>query len=142
MGREAGYPVSGRPFASQTTRNSWQLAVETKGDLASTFVSRNQDKFRRDMAGRAWLCTSCECYNFGYRTFCFRCSEPQGNAKLFKTPGPARKSGSPAPHTPRQQADNRQSGRPAGGTNRSGESANQTGRQSARSGSNPPNGKN
>eukprot|EP00971_Amphidinium_carterae_P207074 4108542-Amphidinium_carterae.1 len=134
MGRETGHPVPGRPFASQTTWNSWQLAVETSRQRSS---SRNQDKPRKDMAGWAWHCTSCECYNFGYRTSCFRCSEPQGNAKFFKTLGPAGKSGSPAPRTPRQQAGNRQSGQPAGGTNRSGEPVNQT-----RSGPNPPNGKN
>eukprot|EP00971_Amphidinium_carterae_P207073 4108541-Amphidinium_carterae.1 len=37
--------------------------------------SRNQDKPKKHMAGWAWRCTSCECYNFGYRTSCFRCNE-------------------------------------------------------------------
>eukprot|EP00971_Amphidinium_carterae_P277299 5503332-Amphidinium_carterae.1 len=73
--------------------------------------SRSQDKPRKDMAGWAWHCTSCVCYNFGYRTACFRCREPQGNAKLFKTPGPAGKSGSPAPRIPPQRAHNRQGNR-------------------------------
>eukprot|EP00971_Amphidinium_carterae_P057272 1132319-Amphidinium_carterae.1 len=84
------------------------------------------------MAGWAWHCTTCECYNFGYRTSCFRCSEPRGNAKLFKTPGPARKSGSPAPNTPKQQASNQKSGQPAGGTNKPGEAASMQGRATAK----------
>eukprot|EP00971_Amphidinium_carterae_P289661 5751374-Amphidinium_carterae.1 len=78
MGREAGYPVLGRPFASQTflvaqflegllllkhltTRHLWHLAIETKGDLRQCSSSRSQYKPRKDMAGLTCHCTSCEC---------------------------------------------------------------------------------
>eukprot|EP00971_Amphidinium_carterae_P220072 4368667-Amphidinium_carterae.1 len=29
--------------------------------------SHAQDKTRKDMAGTAWDCNACGCYNFGYR---------------------------------------------------------------------------
>eukprot|EP00971_Amphidinium_carterae_P232117 4606386-Amphidinium_carterae.1 len=64
MGRETSRSVLGGTIASQTTRPSWQLAAETKGDFASTFVFTQpgpEDKPRKDMAGWAWHCTSCEC---------------------------------------------------------------------------------